>query len=81
MVALDAAGNVVWSEAVGGTGADGASAVAVDPQGNIYVGGEFTGQVDFDPGPGTRRLGSSGGIDGFLIGGGQIGCARRELEG
>ena len=58
---------VVWAEAVGGIGADVARAVAVDIQGNFYVGGEFTGQVDFDPGPGTRRLGSSGGTDGFLM--------------
>ncbi|BBK39648.1 hypothetical protein STAQ_47260 [Allostella sp. ATCC 35155] len=38
-------------------------AVAVDPNGNAIVAGDFTGTVDFDPGAGTVELVSSGQFD------------------
>jgi hypothetical protein len=38
------------------SGAGAASAVAVDPAGNAYLTGSFSGTVDFDPGPGTFSL-------------------------
>ena len=51
-----------WASAVGGAGADSANAVAVDPAGNSYVAGFFTGTASF----GTNQLTSAGARDGFV---------------
>jgi len=51
---------------IGGSGTDRARGVAVDPSGNVYVAGTFTGSVDFDPGNGASGLTSLGATDGFL---------------
>lgn len=53
---LDAAGNYAWVIQLGGTGSDAINDVAVDTQGNIYVCGYCTTDVDFDPGPGVINL-------------------------
>lgn len=42
-------GTLLWARSFGGTGFDKATAVAVDPAGNVYVGGQVTGAVDLDP--------------------------------
>jgi len=42
------------------------SAVAVDSSGNVFVTGSVQGTADFDPGPGTVNLTSTGGRDVFL---------------
>lgn len=44
---------------VGGTGRDECASVAVDPEGNVYVAGYFTGTMDFDPGPDVLELTSA----------------------
>ncbi|HEV8356571.1 MAG TPA: SBBP repeat-containing protein [Gemmatimonadales bacterium] len=51
---------------LGGSAADQVTGVVVDPTGNVYVAGTFTGTVDFDPGNGVGALTSLGGVDGFL---------------
>jgi hypothetical protein len=63
---LDAAGNFVWADALGGTGTDQASAIAVDAAGNVYLTGSFEGTADFDPSAGTFNLTSAGGSDVFV---------------
>jgi hypothetical protein len=45
---------------------DTGDAVAADAAGNIYVGGTFRGTVDFDRGPGTVTLTSTGTPDAYL---------------
>jgi hypothetical protein len=57
------AGALVWGHALGGTGTDEAMALAIDAGGNVYLGGFFSGTVDFDPGVSTRSLVSAGGGD------------------
>jgi hypothetical protein len=51
VIKLDPAGKVLWSQRLGGLGADIARAVTVDVKGNVLVGGSFGGSVDFGGGP------------------------------
>ncbi len=64
LVKLNADGAVIFSTYLGGSGEDGANAIAVDAAGNIYVGGA-TASTDF---PVFRALqGNAGGSgDGFI---------------
>jgi hypothetical protein len=45
-------GDYQWAQTWGAIGWDNGCAVEVDPQGDIYVTGNFENTVDFDPGPG-----------------------------
>lgn len=57
-----------WVRTLGAGGDDIAHRVAVDASGNVYVVGEFTGTVDFDPDPvATDFHGSVAGADVFLV--------------
>lgn len=60
---LDAAGNHDWSTMVGGVDPDRSERVAVDPAGNVYVTGTFTGTASF----GGTELVSAGLRDLFLV--------------
>jgi hypothetical protein len=55
-------GTLIWDEGFGMTGGTSATAVAVDPAGNVFVTGDFTGTVNFGTGP----LTSAGGLDIFV---------------
>ena len=63
---LDSTGNFVWSRAWGGPGFDEGKSIFVDEGGDVYTTGWFDGKVDFDPGPGTYYLTSSGDFDIFV---------------
>ncbi|OQP44613.1 hypothetical protein A4H97_09605 [Niastella yeongjuensis] len=63
---LDASGNFVWAKGMGGTGNDGGDALALDASNNIYIGGGFEDQFDFDPGTGVTTLRSEGADDIFI---------------
>lgn len=54
------------AKSFGGNLGDEGRSIAVDFQGNIYTTGIFNGTVDFDPGPNTFNLTSSGAEDIFL---------------
>lgn len=55
----DSAGNFVWAKSI--IGAESSSLIiSSDETESIYVTGNFDGTVDFDPGPGTYNLTSSG---------------------
>lgn len=49
---LDAAGNFVWAIHYAGD----VSSVVTDQMSNVYLGGAFSGTVDFDPGPQTYTM-------------------------
>lgn len=70
---LDAAGNHVWTKIVGNGVFNvlvlQAQRIIVDNDGNVYGSGWFTGNADFDPGPGTVMFdgGASPNYDAFLL--------------
>lgn len=63
---FDASGNFLWAKSMGGSGNDAGYALATDATGNVCITGEFQGTVDFDPGPSTFNLTSSGGYEIFI---------------
>jgi hypothetical protein len=63
---LDATGNFVWAKQLGGSTTSIGNSIALDASGNVYTTGKFSGTVDFDPGPGTFNLFSTGGSDIFI---------------
>jgi len=48
IAAFDSEGNHGWARSFGGSLVDGINAIALDPAGRLYVGGEFSGSVEFD---------------------------------
>ena len=55
-----------WAKSMGGTDDDESNSIAVDGSGNIYTTGFFTSTADFDPGPETFNLTSTGQEDFFI---------------
>ncbi len=51
---LDASGNFVWAKSIGGAEADRGSSLTVDSDDKLYIGGEYIGIVDFNPGSGVK---------------------------
>lgn len=63
---LDATGNFSWAKSMGGPGFNNLGySITLDRLGNVYTTGSFAGPADFDPGPGTYMMNSSG-IDLFI---------------
>lgn len=57
----DASGNYLWAKTLIGPGSYGEGANLVwDVSGHVYITGDFTNTIDFDPGPGTANLSSMG---------------------
>jgi len=56
---------VMWATFLGGSGGEGASAVAVDPSNNVYVAGG-TGSLDFPTTPGAFDQTANGRTDAFV---------------
>jgi hypothetical protein len=50
----------------GGTATDYGVALALVPDGQVAVAGDFFGTGDFDPGPGVSNLTSAGGVDAYV---------------
>jgi len=55
-----------WAICFGGSGADGPNSVKTNSNGNVFVCGYFSNQVDFDPGPGTVIRTSNGNKDAYI---------------
>ena len=62
---LNSSGNYLWAKSFGGSGSDWGEGVALGPDGSVYLTGEFTGTVNFNPG-GTFNLTSAGTEDNFV---------------
>jgi len=63
---LDAAGNLVWAGALGGSRDDEGNGIAVDGAGNVFTTGGFRNIADFDPGAGSSTLITSDLFDIFV---------------
>jgi hypothetical protein len=65
---VDATGRPRWTRRIGGTGEDWALAVVCDDEGNVYVGGAFSGEARFESDtPGTAQVHrSTGNWDAFI---------------
>ncbi len=57
-------GNFNWAKSIGGSSLDFGRSISADGVGNVYITGNFSDTVDFDPGPGIAEL--SGFIDIFI---------------
>jgi predicted outer membrane repeat protein len=65
---LDSNGNFIWAKYVDKWSPGGGPFnIAVDSNSNVYTMGDFTGSVDFDPGPEVYNLTSIGESDIFLF--------------
>lgn len=64
---LDAAGNFLWGKRIGGTGYDYAFYMTIDPSGNLFLTGYYTGTVDFNPGAGSYSMTAGQAEDIFIL--------------
>jgi hypothetical protein len=63
---LDANGNFLWCQTIGGANYDSSEDIAIDANGNIYTIGLFEGTIDFDAGAGVSNLTSVSGNDIYI---------------
>ncbi len=56
VIKLDPSGNFSWVKSIGGPGSEIAQSIKTDAGGDIFFSGNFTGTVDFDPGPSVSYL-------------------------
>jgi hypothetical protein len=63
---LDGSGDFAWAKQMGGHQPDLGNSIKVDAFGNIYLGGHFEGNTDFDPGINTFNLTSFGNNDVYI---------------
>ena len=61
------AGDLLWAGSFGSTSFEIGQDVVIDGGGNALLTGNFTGTVDFDPGPGVTNLTSTGDFDQFVV--------------
>jgi acyl carrier protein len=64
---LDADGNYLWAKKIGGLGEDLIQSVHISADGNIVMGGQFSGTADLDPGIGIAEYTAAGFKDGFIL--------------
>ncbi len=68
IVKLSSAGELVWAKNISEGSANAYSDYSsIDSNGNILIGGYFSGTADFDPGIGTSNMTSVGLTDGFIL--------------
>lgn len=64
---LNAAGNLLWAESIGGSASDAGNSIALYGNQHIYITGTFEETIDFDPDTGTSYLTSAGLSDIFIL--------------
>lgn len=66
VVCVDPSGGLRWARTFGGTEDDHAEDVVVSADGSVFVGGDFGGVVNFNPGAGVSERTSNGELDVFI---------------
>ncbi|OWY22028.1 T9SS C-terminal target domain-containing protein [Sphingobacteriales bacterium UPWRP_1] len=64
---LNSSGDMVWVKRVGNTGHDVGRGIDIDASGNVFVTGNFSNTLDFDPGLSSYNKTSVGGYDIFVL--------------
>ena len=64
---LDPQGNLVWAKSIGGTDYESTTGIGVDNNGNVYLGGYFYFEMDFDPSGAEYLMSPAGSGDGFAV--------------
>ncbi|MCC7368976.1 MAG: hypothetical protein IT306_11165 [Chloroflexi bacterium] len=59
-------GSVLWAWSIGGPGQDEGYALAMAPDGGVFIAGGFVGAVDFEPGEGDAGIDSGSERQGFI---------------
>ena len=68
LLKLDSFGNFLWVKSFGGSiGGNSGNTIALDGVGHLYLGGNFAGKTDFDPGDGTAFITPATGEDAFIV--------------
>jgi hypothetical protein len=62
---LDVNGDFLWVKQIGGASEETGTSISIDGSGDVIVGGNFWGTVDFDPDGTTNNVTSNGGSDAF----------------
>lgn len=65
----DLDGNLVWAKAIGNSNVNlfFSTGISVDPNGNVYSAGYFSGTIDFDPSTGVSNLTSVDSYDSYIL--------------
>lgn len=64
---LDSTGKIIWVHKIGGTSSDKGLSNYLSDDNKLYLTGEFTGTVDFDPGTLINSKTSNGALDVFVL--------------
>lgn len=64
---IDTNGNFIWANGFIGNGGSFLNDLVIDSNNNIYCAGEFSMNIDFDPGPGVDLVTSNGATDIFYL--------------
>ncbi len=67
VIKLNSTGGLVWAKNFGSTNLDFISSSIADSKGNVFLTGNFRGNMDFDPGNGTDIRSITGNTDLYLI--------------
>lgn len=78
---LDASGNFIWANSLGGGSNDISYDIECDATGDIYISGGFATTADFNPSSWTFNLVSSGLNDGYVVKLGALGTSINETKG
>ncbi len=63
----NANGEFVWAKAITGYDNQFSDGISVDNNGNVFIGGAFMDEADFDPGPGEFYISPVGNSDAFFV--------------
>ncbi|MFA7380789.1 MAG: T9SS type A sorting domain-containing protein [Bacteroidia bacterium] len=67
IIKLSSAGQYIWGKKIGGSGVDIVGGSLIDGANNLFITGEFAGNVDFNPNSGVNNLSSAGSADFYVL--------------